>query len=415
MATQSEINARTQELIKSGLSPETAQKQAIKELGQPTVEADDAPKSEEKKTNPVVEGLKNTGEAIGNVFHNIGNAANNLKSKATQAATGETKVSSHGQPADVAKRNREQAKKQSGWQTRKTLIRLIDNAQDEDDFVRSVLNSDNLGKGRVPMDEDSLRKQYQARKGDIIKLNHKTKTDGDPNGSASSGGTSKVNAGTGTGTGAVGGTETGTGTKMDDTNKGEGGEDEEKGWKPSKSYVGDKRAYSIWDAYKKGMLDKGGATYYTIDSIANFLKNTGRGIGNVGAQFTGGTIDNNVDQSEWNKAQQAMNKEERQKWIEGQGSKAERQADSELIANDISKINKGILQNRKDYMDYWKKKADEAALEGNERQAVLYMAMAYGAPTDPYSVLQGQGIAGLMGGLEKGWASAQEWWNNRNK
>lgn len=408
MATRAEWEAKVQEYVNKNIPLTVAQQNATRDLGTPVDEADDAPKTDEKKGigEKITDTLTGVKDKIVETIKPVTTAIGNTASRVEQKATGESNVGKMGMPAKEARENKKQIKNNWAWDDRKVLKRLADNAQDEDDFIRSVMASDNLGKGNIPGAEDSLRKFYQGRKGDIIKKNYKVKTDGDPNGSAGPGGTSKLETNTGTGT-----TGEGSGDGDDGNPPPEGkGKDE---WKPNKSYVGDKRAYSIWDAYKKGFLDKGGATYYTIDSIANFLKNTGRGIGNVGAQFTGGTIDNNVDQSEWNKAMSAMNKEERQKWIEGQGSQAERQAESELIANDISKINKGILSNRKDYMDYWKNKADEAAKEGNERQAVLYMAMAYGAPTDPYSVLQGQGIAGLMGGIEKGIAKAQEWYNNR--
>lgn len=63
---------------------------------------------------------------------------------------------------------------------------------------------------------------------------------------------------------------------------------------------------SIWDAYNEGLIDKETAGYFTIDAIATLAKNLGRSIGNVGAQFSGGTIDNGHDESKWEQRQDKM-------------------------------------------------------------------------------------------------------------
>ena len=67
------------------------------------------------------------------------------------------------------------------------------------------------------------------------------------------------------------------------------------GSEPDKIYK--KSMMSIWDAYRAGEIDKETAGYFTIDAIATLAKNLGRSIGNVGAQFSGGTIDNGHDES----------------------------------------------------------------------------------------------------------------------
>lgn len=151
-----------------------------------------------------------------------------------------------------------------------------------------------------------------------------------------------------------------------------------------------KRAYSIWDAYKKGMIDKGGATYYTIDSIANFLKNTGRGIGNVGAQFTGGTIDNNESQSEWNKAMNVMNEEQRELWGEQMGGRRSRKAVSENLANKITELNKAKLGNAVEIQAYCMRKAKAAT---NKYDRMLWMALAQNGLSDPGSAMGAQAIS----------------------
>ena len=78
-----------------------------------------------------------------------------------------------------------------------------------------------------------------------------------------------------------------------------------------------KATMSIWDAYYNGEfgMDENGnptedakrtAAYFTIDAIANLAKNLGRGIGNVGAQFSGGTIDQGHDESMWEQRRDAI-------------------------------------------------------------------------------------------------------------
>ena len=99
-----------------------------------------------------------------------------------------------------------------------------------------------------------------------------------------------------------------------------------------------KSMMSIWDAYRAGEIDKDTAGYFTIDAIATLAKNLGRSIGNVGAQFSGGTIDNGHDESKWGQRQNAMLSEEIQKEKEGVGSAASRQAESESLDNQSKRI-----------------------------------------------------------------------------
>ena len=99
-----------------------------------------------------------------------------------------------------------------------------------------------------------------------------------------------------------------------------------------------KSMMSIWDAYRAGEIDKETAGYFTIDAIATLAKNLGRSIGNVGAQFSGGTIDNGHDESKWGQRQNAIMSEEIQKEKEGVGSAASRQAESESLDNQSKRI-----------------------------------------------------------------------------
>ena len=91
-----------------------------------------------------------------------------------------------------------------------------------------------------------------------------------------------------------------------------------------------KSAMSIWDAYHNGLIDKGTAAYFTIDAIATLARNLGRSIGNVGAQFSGGTIDQGHDESMWEKRKGEMFGEETQLEKESLGGPAGRKAASEI-------------------------------------------------------------------------------------
>lgn len=99
-----------------------------------------------------------------------------------------------------------------------------------------------------------------------------------------------------------------------------------------------KSMMSIWDAYRAGEISKETAGYFTIDAIATLAKNLGRSIGNVGAQFSGGTIDNGHDESKWEQRQNALLNEEIGKETESLGGAAGRQAESELLDNEAKRI-----------------------------------------------------------------------------
>ena len=107
--------------------------------------------------------------------------------------------------------------------------------------------------------------------------------------------------------------------------------------------VSDKNKYnkammSIWDAYRAGEISKETAGYFTIDAIATLAKNLGRSIGNVGAQFSGGTIDNGHDESKWGQRQGALLNEEIGMETESLGGAAGRQAESESLDNQAKRI-----------------------------------------------------------------------------
>ena len=99
-----------------------------------------------------------------------------------------------------------------------------------------------------------------------------------------------------------------------------------------------KAMMSIWDAYNAGEISKETAGYFTIDAIATLAKNLGRSIGNVGAQFSGGTIDNGHDESKWGQRQNALLNEEISMEAESLGGAAGRKAHNEILDIEAKKI-----------------------------------------------------------------------------
>ncbi len=125
-----------------------------------------------------------------------------------------------------------------------------------------------------------------------------------------------------------------------------------------------KSMMSIWDAYRNGLIDKNTAGYFTIDALANAAKNMGRSIGNVGAQFTGGSIDNGHDESMWDQRKDKI-------------FNAELQGESESIdnyENTLKKYNLTKASTVNDLLSTVKKDIDK--LDDSNPLKVAYMALA---------------------------------------
>lgn len=66
---------------------------------------------------------------------------------------------------------------------------------------------------------------------------------------------------------------------------------------------------SIQQAYYDGDIDKDTRDYMVIDTIAKFARNTGRDIGNIAAAYSGGTVNNEREQSAWDARNAEMMKQ----------------------------------------------------------------------------------------------------------
>ena len=130
-----------------------------------------------------------------------------------------------------------------------------------------------------------------------------------------------------------------------------------------------KAMMSIWDAYRAGEIDKETAGYFTIDAIATLAKNLGRSIGNVGAQFSGGTIDNGHDESKWGQRQDALLNETIGKETESLGGAAGRKAESEKLDNQAKKIRNAytpkMLENQ---VKMFEKELEKAGIDVSKAQ-----------------------------------------------
>lgn len=128
----------------------------------------------------------------------------------------------------------------------------------------------------------------------------------------------------------------------------------------------------IQQAYYDGTIDKGTRDYMMADAIAKFARNTGRDIGNIGAQFTGGTVNNNFETSNWDKRNEELFKQQTSaeaasilnsdKGREATGQNlANEKSEHALAGSRVFETNKNeALAKAKEAFDKGDKKAEEA-------------------------------------------------------
>lgn len=147
---------------------------------------------------------------------------------------------------------------------------------------------------------------------------------------------------------------------------------------PELKPVYSKSTMSIWDAYNAGVFGQPGSkeaksarNYLILDAIANFTSNLGRDVGNVGAQFTGGSIDNREDQSLWSQRQDEMAAEERAIEKEYLGGPAERRRINEELTNEINELAKNKSATVNDLINLYKQKVDDPNTNEFARQIYI--------------------------------------------
>lgn len=107
--------------------------------------------------------------------------------------------------------------------------------------------------------------------------------------------------------GSTGGSSTGsTGSTGDAEDTGGGsvsgdGKTKEKAKQESKY-----KLRSIMDAYNEGLLDENSRDYLIVDALSKFARNTGKDLANIGAAYTGGSVNNDKETGIWEERNKAM-------------------------------------------------------------------------------------------------------------
>jgi hypothetical protein len=133
----------------------------------------------------------------------------------------------------------------------------------------------------------------------------------------------------------------------------------------------------IQQAYYDGTIDKGTRDYMMADTIAKFARNTGRDIGNIGAQFTGGTVNNNFETSNWDKRNEELFKQQTSAEAASiENSDKGREATGQNLANE--KSDKALAASRlmEEYKNKASKKAEELRAKGNDAGAAIMDGIA---------------------------------------
>lgn len=134
---------------------------------------------------------------------------------------------------------------------------------------------------------------------------------------------------------------------------------------------------SIQQAYYDGNIDKGTRDYMMADAIAKFARNTGRDIGNIGAQFTGGTVNNNFETSDWNKRNEELFKQQTSAEAATiANSDKAREATAQNLANEKSDKALAAPRVMEEYKNKASAKAEELRKDGNDAGAAIMEGIA---------------------------------------
>lgn len=115
--------------------------------------------------------------------------------------------------------------------------------------------------------------------------------------------------GTGNGTGnGSGNGNSGNGNSGNDGNTGDtgNGNNEDSGAKQESKAESRYKIRSIMDAYNEGILDEKSRDYLIVDTLSKFARNMGKDISNIGAAYTGGSQNNEREDSIWSKRNEEM-------------------------------------------------------------------------------------------------------------
>lgn len=155
---------------------------------------------------------------------------------------------------------------------------------------------------------------------------------------------------------------------------------------------------SIMDAYYDGDIDKNTRNFMIADSIAKFLRNTGKDIANIGAQYTGGAIDNSREESMWDARNQEMAKQgisAEAATIENSDKNIERKLQQNVInSGKLSNEQKTYIVSAARQINTMMKKAKT----NTEKQALAQLQAALATGNVNAVTAIGGSVAGLLGG-----------------
>lgn len=138
--------------------------------------------------------------------------------------------------------------------------------------------------------------------------------------------------------------------------------------------------------------------FMIADTIAKFLRNTGKDIANIGAQYTGGEIDNSREESMWD----ARNKEMAKQGISAEAATVENSDKNIERQLQQNVINSGKLSNeQKNYIVSAARQINtmmKNAKTNTEKQALAQLQAALATGNVNAVTAIGGSVAGLLGG-----------------
>ena len=131
--------------------------------------------------------------------------------------------------------------------------------------------------------------------------------------------------------------------------------------------------YGIIDAMKNKDIDVPTGIYFMLDALSKAARNTGIDIGNIGAQFSGGTVRDDYQDSLWNQRRSKMFENEMTSELNKQEG-TDKEMDYNLAKEDL--IGKGLTNEQADLAlnasRTFNDKAEEFRKAGNNTMADLY-------------------------------------------
>ena len=152
--------------------------------------------------------------------------------------------------------------------------------------------------------------------------------------------------------------------------------------------------YGIIDAMKNGDIDPSTGIYFMLDALSKAARNTGIDIGNIGAQFSGGTVRDDYQDSLWSQRRNKMFENEMTSELNKQEG-TDKELEYQTGLENLKKL--GFENEQSDRMLEASRKLADAAKrfreKGNETLANLYDTISSSAANGKIDVEEIAGIA----------------------